>query len=263
MLTDRLALALISLALASPVYAQPSADQGEAEQAQALPFTLEGSATTDFPLSVGARAIAELKGSGLRLGAGIGYIPEPYLQAINGFIVSVGGYNQETADLIEASLGDSLVWRVDLGWRPSPTSGFYMDLGYRYVTLGGGTTGGTLLNSATGYDLPSFAGAGDTNLYELTTEVHLASLELGWSWAFMDRFNAGLGLGLVSTLDSKTTIDGAFDIPDMGGLGGADPSSPINQLKSFESESSDFIDVNMEKYFHSPLISVKLGYSFF
>ena len=58
-------------------------------------------------------------------------MPGPYVDGINAFVIAVDGYKQETADLIEASLKDSMVWHVSLGWKPAKRAGGSPDYDYQ------------------------------------------------------------------------------------------------------------------------------------
>lgn len=159
-------------------------------------------AGTDFPLSVGAHLRAELPGR-LQLGVAAGLLPRPYLDTINEVLVSMGAYDQNTAELIAAALHNALVLRGQLGWRPFASSGFYFSGGYTLVTLGGSLTGSEIVSAATGVSPPG----SERVEVQATSSLHQAGVELGWRWPLGQRFRLEAAIGGFVTLAASTQMD--------------------------------------------------------
>ena len=119
-------------------------------------------ALTDFPIHVGAKLWLELPYR-LRINTTFGALPGGYVDAINGFLVAVGAYSQQTADMIAAALKSSFVWRVHGGWRPFKRRGAYFEAGYGLVTLGGGLSAAQTDRRSDGQN-PSCGHPGDQRL---------------------------------------------------------------------------------------------------
>jgi len=112
-----------------PVSAQVP-DAPDTEWAQSV------EALTDFPIHVGG-GIHVTAPHSLRLRTSVGVLPSRYLDTIYG-VNAADGYDETTAALLSAALKNSLVWQVQLGWRPWTEHGFYLAGGYSLIALGGG-----------------------------------------------------------------------------------------------------------------------------
>ncbi len=158
---------------------------------------------TDFPLSVGLNLRSEF-GPRLQLGAGLGYLPRPYLRFINRTLVALDAYDEQTSSLIDTALSDALVWRANVGWRPSAQSGFYVTGGYFFLGLGGSVTGSEALHALTGFTPPGELL--DEVELDVSSRVHGATLELGWRWRPGARLALELALGGFATLSANSEI---------------------------------------------------------
>jgi hypothetical protein len=214
-------------------------------------YHLSLEAGTDFPAAVGARLSAEVPHR-LRVGTSLGVLPGPYVDTINATVVGLDGYPQSTADLIRAALENSLIWRLQAGWRPFAARGFYADLGYCLVTLGGGATGDQLIAAATGNSPPS----GLTGRqYDIRSTLHMLIVEIGWEWSlWRDRLSLRAAIGGAFTMGASTSIDPAFTT-----------SGPAQTrlVQAFTSFGENYLDETYTSYAHTPVISVAGGYRFF
>jgi len=206
---------------------------------------------TDFPVALGARVSAEFP-LRLRVGSSLGALVGPYVDSINGVVVALGGYPQSTADLISDALQNSLVWRLQVGWRPFASLGFYVDLGYGLATLGGGATGDQILAAALGQSAPANSGGRD---YDIVSTIHLVMVEIGWQWSLWhDRISLRAAVGGAFTVAASTTITPQFSTTSA--LEG-------RLVEAFTTFGEDYLDDTYTTYVHTPVISVAAGYRFF
>jgi len=219
-----------------------------AAEAQPSAWQLSVEANTDFPLNVGGRLAAELPGR-LRLSTSLGYLPPPYLRAINSIAVDLGAYDEREGELIEQTLERGLVWRTHLGWRPVASAGFYVDAGYGLMALTGDASPEEVLVALTGIDPPDEEGALDRR-YEVRSTLHMVDVELGWRWLVGERFTGRLGIGAALTFAASTTVEPQFN-PTQPALTGI-----------FTGLAERYLDDTYEKYVHFPTVSLSLGYAF-
>jgi hypothetical protein len=211
-------------------------------------WKLSVEAGTDFPVSVGARVGAELPYR-LRLSTSLGWLPRPYLRAINNVLVEAGAYDEPTADLIENGLQSSLVWRTHVGWRPFAGAGFYIDAGYGLLALGGETRAGEVLVALVGIDLPIDVDelGGD---YTVDSLLHMVDVELGWQWEVRERWTVRAAVGGALTFKSAATVEPDFE-----------PAVPaVTNL--FTSLAEGELNRVYQRYVRLPVVSLSVGYVF-
>jgi hypothetical protein len=219
--------------------------------ARAGGFALRLEATTDFPAAVGGRVAAELP-LRIRASTSLGALPGGYVDVINAVVVAAGGYNDATADLIRAALRNSLIWRLQAGWRPLAARGLYFDLGYSLVTLGGGATGDQIVAAAIGQQP---AGSKSGRPYDLASTLHMLVVEIGWEWSLLrDRLALRAAIGGAFTVGAKTRVEPAFT-----------PASPADAraVAAFGAFAASYLDSTYRSYVHTPVITVGAGYRFF
>lgn len=256
-------LLLLGTAVAQEPTPEPTPTKEET--ALDLPIRIYAEAGTDIPISIGVRGVVEFKASRIRLATGFGYMPELYVEMINDFVEAVGGYDEETSALIEASLKNSFVWHIAAGWRPVEDSGFYFEGGYRFVGLGGDVAASSVIAQATGIDIPSQATSSDFNLYEVTTSVHAVMLEVGWEWELASNFMLRAALGVASTVKAESKTEAAFDttgLDQIGGIPGLPGGGQLGEFVAFQNGADDYLVENLEKYVHTPVVTIAAGYRF-
>jgi hypothetical protein len=237
-----------------PARAEESTDSPSAPVASAPPAPPDRAhlsllAGTDFPVDISLGLSSEFFGR-LRLSSSLGFLPSPYIDAINSAMLSLDAYSQSTADLIRGAIQSSLVWRTHLGVFPFRSLGLYFDIGYGLVTLGGGTTAETLLSASTGVALPS------TGLmardFDVHATLHMLDVELGW------RINIGEHIVI------RPSIGGAFTVANQTSVA---PSSrmdlPPELVAAFCSRSAAYLHDTLAKYVQVPVASLYVGYRFF
>jgi len=210
------------------------------------PWHLQIEALTDVPLDVGGRVLLEgpLR---LRLSSSLGVLPGPYVDVINDFTVAIGAYNQQTADLIASSLTSSLVWRTHLGWRPFPRAGFVFDVGYGFVSLGGGVKSSAAIAAAAGKSASSKPG-GPT--YDVASTLQMIDADVGWEWKLLaDHLVLEASLGFAGTVAASTS---------------ATPQGGSTRVRdAFGAEASAYLDNLYTSYVFTPVVTLALGYRFF
>jgi hypothetical protein len=209
-------------------------------------FAIE--ALTEFPVSVGLRADAELPHR-LRVSTSVGFLPGPYVDAINGLLTTAGAYPDTTADLIKSTLKSSLVWRTHVGVRPFRNRGFYVDAGYGLVALGGSATAATLVAGVTGQTLPAEDNA-ETKAFQARSTLHMLDVEVGWQLWIHDHVRLRVALGGAFTLAASTSI-----APDYT------PRAP-RVTASFANYAQNYLNDVMTSYVFTPVLTVGGGWGF-
>jgi len=203
---------------------------------------------TDFPVDVGARLDVETPFR-LRLNTTLGFLPKAYVGAMNGVLEGFGAYDASTGDLIESTIQSSLVWRTHVGYRPFPKLGFYFDVGYGLVALGGNASTAALLEGVTGKTLPP-QDANGTETFSAKATLHMLDVEVGWTFALAEHWQLRTALGGAFTLGSSTTITPQFT-----------PRAPA-LVASFAQAADDYLDTTFRDYVLTPVVSVGVAYTF-
>jgi hypothetical protein len=242
------ALVAAALASAAPVVARA----GEGDGGGADAWHVEAGAGTDFPLDVGVRAGVEAPGR-LRLSTSLGVLPGPYVSAVDGVLRGAGAYGGEVSDVVRDTLPGSLVWRTHVGWRPLPKAGFYADVGYGLVSVGGDVSGERIAKlirqSATVGALgPDFT-VGST--------LHMLDVELGWRFAVAPHVAVATALGGAFTVASSSSVT-----PKAGVPAGA-PAGAGAVLAQAGDEAERRLDHVYTSYVFTPVLSLHGAYVFF
>jgi hypothetical protein len=230
-----LALTLGAALLSTPTYAEPPADD----------LRLGVEALTDFPISLGGKVWTELP-HGFRLSASLGYMPPFYVDAINGILVGANVYSQSEGDLVRQALQSSLVVRLHAGMRPFSAHGFYFEVGYGLVSLGGGASTGQVIAAVTGRSAPSDPSTGQG--YQVESHLHMLDAELGWQWFLGGDVTLRAALGFAGTLGASTTIKPNFQ-----------PRAPAAQ-DAFTTYGANYLDDLYTSYVFSPVFTLALGF---
>ena len=203
-------------------------------------------AVTDVPLHVGARIRVESP-ERLRFAFSAGVLPEAYVGLINAAVVASGGYDEDTAELVAASLKESLVMRAAAGWRPFARRGFFAEANLTHVSLGGDVQGEDVFVVATGAAPPA---TGSGREYSVQSTLVLVGAELGWEWRLKRGVALRASLGFASTISARTTVEPKFD-----------PIAPL-LVKRFTDESEAWLDDTYRTYVHPPVVGLSAGWSF-
>jgi hypothetical protein len=201
---------------------------------------------TDFPVAVGGRFVLESPYR-LRLSTSVGFMPGPYVDAINATVVGLGGYDQRTADLVRAALQSALVWRTHLGvraWR-----GLYVEAGYGLVVLGGAAAGSDLIAAVTGQTLPASEGTGRP--FKIDATLHMADVEVGYDFHLSRRWQVRAAIGGAFTFAASTHIEPGY-LPVSSQL--------VNQ---FSRDAEAYLQDVFTSYGFTPVASVSLAYALF
>lgn len=241
-------LAATVLASSSRASAADPAEAPAAPAARADAWRLQASAATDVPLDLGARLAVEAPFR-MRLSTTLGYLPSFYSQTMNALLVKEGAYGQSTADLIEAALHSSLVWRTHAGVRPFPKLGLYLDVGYGLVALGGSATGGQLISDITGLALPP-APPGQPLQFDVRSTLHMVDVEVGYEVSAWDHLHLRLALGGAFTFAASTTVTPKNAVVD------------TVVLDAFCAQTAGYLNGTYTRYVHTPVVSASAGYAF-
>ena len=217
---------------------------------------------TDAPLHLGIGALFEGP-KRIRVSSSLGWMPNAYVQGANSIVrMCVPTYTAETAQLVEDTIQNSLVWRVHGGWRPFKNSGFYTHLGYTLVGLGGGSTAQSLIEGITGIEASMRESRSERNnsSIEIAADatLHLFDLELGWEWSLLNMNHEQSGelilraaLGWSYTFTSSARLDA-----------GVGESQPLLQsvFGKLETAGELYLIDTFESYIHPPTVTLALGY---
>ena len=204
-------------------------------------------AGTEFPIEVGATVPAELPYR-LRLDAGVGWMPEPYVEVVNDIVIELGGWDEPTGDLITSVLKDSLVLDFRAGWRPFPKEGFFFMGGASYVTLGAAATTEELLVALTGAELPRNGVFLDNRGYVATSSLTMLSVEFGWDIVVKDHWVIRPSLGGRFTVNATASMEPDFD------------ARADELYETLGDEAEAWLIENEEAWVHAPYVGVKVGY---
>lgn len=155
---------------------QPAAPKAKRPKGKSVLFDL--GVGTYLPLMMGVSASLQIPHR-IVLQAELGFMPRAYTQMINGILVSASAYDETTASLIDAALGNSMVVRLSAGVKPFRKAGLEIFGGYTLAALGGGLSGPEAIEIVTGRDLPDEAGQ------EIPMHTVLHSLHIGVGWRFL------------------------------------------------------------------------------
>lgn len=207
-------------------------------------------AQTNVPIDVGGRIGFELPGR-VRWSLSLGTLPGTYVDAINAVAVSAGGYDESMATLVRQALSSSFVARTHLGWRPFRRRGFYLEVGYGFVALGGNAAGGDVIAAATGIEPPFFALDAHRE-YALRSVLHMVDAELGWQWLLWNqRIVLRAAIGFAGTVAARSTISPRFE-----------PREP-ELVDLFTHRGAAAIDAIYLDYAMTPVFTLAAGYRFF
>jgi len=206
-------------------------------------WRLWAEAATDVPLHVGARLEVELPHR-IRAWTSVGVVPTGYVEIIDAVSREFGDYNEETSEVIVETLDSSLVWRLQVGWRPFERKGWGFDAGYMLATLGGTTTGSALLSAALGRGVPDQG----SNEFDVDSTLHLFGFEASHRWNWKNGLTLRAALGFVSTIAASSTVTPR-----------GDPVS-ARLSRGFAEDLETYLDETYTSYVHTPYIGVGLGY---
>lgn len=210
-------------------------------------FKLGVEGQTDFPLDIGARIWAETPLVRIRLALSVGVMPGFYIGVTNSLAASAGAYDQATADILTASLTNSLVVRGRIGYRPLAERGLYIDAGYGYIAFGGGTSTSAALMALSSAPMPQ-GNTGDSK-YEVNGKLQMLDVEVGWIWNLSGSITFRLGLGFAFTFSTFQDIKPAF--------------MPKDEAADAEYRKSAQQTLDSHSKIYTPVISLGVGYQLF
>lgn len=228
----------------APVDRDTLGSRQEARVSRDWMLSLEG--VTNAPVDVGVRVTAQAP-FGARLSSGFGIIPGAYLSLINNAVAGTGAYDDRTAGIVDGSFDGGTSWRTQIGFRPFPRVGLYIDAGYALVNLSGNVYGSDVAPDESVdlvIDGTSVRDAG----YRVDTTLHLWLVELGWQGRIFDKVVLGMALGVMGTLSASTSAEPNFS---------QGSSLPVRTLsRHYTSE----VDAVLEKYGYIPTLTLRVGY---
>jgi hypothetical protein len=199
---------------------------------------------TTFPVSTGGR-ISAVSPFGIEVAGSMGVLPEAYVSAINDVVISLGGYDEVTADVIEQSLDTSMVTTVSLGLPLA--GGVKIRGGYGLVSLGGSSTLADAVAVASDAALPPEL-AGVT--VDASATLHLFIVELGGAVSLTRHLGMNLGIGGAFTLEAVSNIDAEV------------PGVPSQTVSAFAAEGEAYLRDLFLSYGNTPILSMYFHYSF-
>ena len=217
---------------------------------------LRAEVLTDVPISLGVGGLAGFKISGVATSVGKCHVPMWLSNAV--VMQFPNTYTEPTADLIEETIQNSVVWSVMMGWSPR-SLGLYTHVGYRLVTLGGGATAASLIEGLTGQmigdDSASYSDRKPI-MIDAASTLHMLGLELGWEWVVV-KLKPGQSLTLRTSIGWSYTFSSsaALDVD----LTGRRPKVQ-EALKQLGVAGEEYLVDTFDRYVHPPTVSFALGY---
>ena len=219
-----------------PFAAEPSAsalDQRQRDARRRDRWLLSVGGVTHAPLDIGFQVGVETP-LRLRLFASYGWVPSFYFGVLTGIARSATEDARAEA-LLESADYSGNAWRVQAGFRPWASLGLYFDAGYSRVNLE------TSLDLA---ELELFGTLPVSGGYASDSTLDLWLIELGYQDQVGERLVLGVGLGVVGTLDARTTVRPTGEAPD-------DPAL---------SDAARRVDDALETYGIVPTLTLRLGF---
>lgn len=219
---------------------------GVGGRAFASGWHLAGSAATTFPTDIGGRLDLETPGR-LLISSQVGYLPHAYFSLINNTVQDLGGYDRQTADLVDAITQGGWVWRSHLGWRPFKRAGFFFQVGYSRLELKGSLEDSEALANAVGE--PSLQARNFSATAHAT--LHQVDGQIGWRWVIAERLFIRAAVGGFFTFSSSSNITTRSSAADR----------PYALILTQKGEA--YLNDTFKSYAHSPTASLAIGYQFF
>ncbi|MFT3768611.1 MAG: hypothetical protein QM820_24460 [Minicystis sp.] len=215
-------------------------------------FHLDVGFGTELPISVGGVVTAEVPGRVL-LQLGLGFMPHGYAYAIDGFLTSVGAYDQTISNLVKNALGNSFVLRASAGWRPFSGHGLEILGGYTLMTLGGQTTAADVINAVLAEGGSSQRVPAGVNAdVPLAATLHNVHVSLGWRWLLADdHLVIRASLSYIQCVASNVGVS----LANMGGTA-ASMEGAVNQ------GLNNFLSPYFSTYAKAPTLGLSAAYRF-
>lgn len=209
-------------------------------------YSFDAGLGTVVPLYVGGQFVAELPHR-ILLSAEAGWMPGPYVDAVNATAQAFGAYNDVTADVVRSAISNSLVLRPSIGWRPFADHGFEVMAGYTLVMLGGSLSAIEAIEAATGQAV-SAQGSSDIAIASVMHAFHVTA---GWSWALAEHWSLRASLGYLQVVASSTSMEVAS-------------SRVANRqgVAALERELDSYLNDVFTTYVKIPTLGLTLNYRF-
>jgi hypothetical protein len=223
----------------------PPPPEQAAEESEPSPPFFDMALGTQFPLALGPQLTLEIPWRFL-LQAEVGWMPAAYASTVAAMIVEFGKDDNVIAAVVDNTLSDSLVVRASLGWRPFPSAGFELGVGYTGIRVDGEVEPGAV---AALFDdvLEDEVEQLDGNL-PVSSQLHNIHVGIGWRFlALEDHLVIRVQLGYMQTLGASSSID----IPGQ-------PELERRVRPVFDEELETLVRNDLKL----PVIGVNLGYRF-
>jgi hypothetical protein len=200
-------------------------------------------AGADAPLEVTAGL--ELALPFIHIGTTFGELPRSVEREVNSELIAHGAYAQSLGDLVVASMQRVILWRGYVALQPWPHHGLLATAGAGVTWVHGNATVPQVAE-AIHMAIPDGAPVDNVH-FDITSQIHLVDLELGWEWhvARHALIRLGLGAALATSAPSRATLQPAI----------ADP-----RLVPYAERAATTLDHALTTYVKLPLISILVGY---
>jgi hypothetical protein len=244
-ITLLVSLALMGVSAAARADDRPTSEPRSTARQEPRSWHVRADVGTDAPATVDGRATVELPGR-LRAVAAVGVLPSAYARAVDGLLTSANAYDGAASNIVVSSLSGSMVTRAHLGWRPFAESGFYGDVGYALVFLGGSVSSGQLVSALAGR-----IGNFDPGSYAISATLHMVDVEIGWEWLLAERLYLRAGVGASLTAGRTARVE-PLQSP-----------FPAAVRQRIASEAESRLEHLFTVYANLPVVALGVGYSFY
>lgn len=205
------------------------------------PLRLTVGVGTDVPLGLGALVDAEV-GPRIRFGVSAFWLPPGYVALADEVGQAAGGYNDITSALVRAATENALTLRLRSGWRPFADQGFFVEVSYTLLALGGAFSSEDLAG-ASGQDPMGSDEAG----WDLSSTVHQVGFELGWRFVLPRQLSLRVGIGASFTVAADVSAESR------------DPQRPMI-TDAIAVVGAEYLEQTYTRYVHVPVVSLAVGW---
>ncbi|MEZ4439997.1 MAG: hypothetical protein R3B72_12950 [Polyangiaceae bacterium] len=201
---------------------------------------------TQFPLGFGPQVSLEIPGRILFQGELL-WMPGAYGSAIVGLIEAFGGDDAVLTDVVRDALSNSFVARLSGGWRPVPSAGFEILIGYTTISVSGDVAADSAARVLDG-QLRRLLRDEVTGDVTVSSQLHNFHIAVGWRWlALDDHLVIRAQLGYTQTVGAASSVE----IPQR-------PDIEQAVQPTFSKAASEIITSDVKL----PLLGLTLGYRF-
>ncbi|MCB0390828.1 MAG: hypothetical protein KDD58_06050 [Bdellovibrionales bacterium] len=164
-------------------------------------------AGVEVPLQISGRAKTNFN-SEFYATAGLGLAMD-FLMGVNSALVGgVGILGENTAEVVESALSNSIVVDLRGGWNLHKYNGLYVEAGYMYMMGGGSEVTVDQLENAFGSEyINNPLLMSNASEFTIGSDLHALTFHAGYRWEINESWLFNVDVGIVKPFMSSTTVD--------------------------------------------------------